>query len=181
MKLKYYLRGLGIGIILITLIFSISGNKEKLSNKEIISRAEKLGMVMWDEQPSISEAPAVSPVVTGSPEITESPDITGAIDATITPSPTKKPDMSDAVPTVAPKPTDKPIVGTSKTEITFTIEQGMSSGKVALLLFNSGLVDNADKFNEYVVQVGKADVIKIGKFTVEKGASYSDIMKVITN
>lgn len=180
MKLKYYLRGLGIGIILITLIFSINGYKEKLSNREIISRAEKLGMVMKDEQPFISGTPAVSPVVTGSPEITESPD---TVPSTI-PEPTKAPDASEAVdtvPTIAPTPTDKPVVGSSKTEITFTIKRGMSSGKVALLLYNSGLVDNADKFNEYVVQKDKADVIKVGKFTVLKGASYSDIMKVITN
>ena len=49
MKLKYYLRGLGIGIVLSTLILSFSINKESkvdLTEEEIISRAEALGMEM---------------------------------------------------------------------------------------------------------------------------------------
>lgn len=51
MKLKYYLRGLGIGIIVTTLVLMVafSGKKEKLSDQEIMQRAEQLGMVMADE------------------------------------------------------------------------------------------------------------------------------------
>lgn len=46
MKLRYYLRGLGIGIVVTTLIFLITpGQKETLSNAEIRERAEQLGMV----------------------------------------------------------------------------------------------------------------------------------------
>ena len=50
MKLKYYLRGLGIGIIVTTLVLMVafSGKKEKLSDQEIMQRAEQLGMVMAD-------------------------------------------------------------------------------------------------------------------------------------
>ncbi|MBH1942019.1 hypothetical protein I5677_14045 [Mobilitalea sibirica] len=49
MKLKYYMRGLGIGIVLTTLILSISGNKETLSDQQIIKRARSLGMVTQEE------------------------------------------------------------------------------------------------------------------------------------
>lgn len=46
MKLKYYLRGLGIGIVVTTLIFTLtSGEKESLSDAEIRERAYQLGMV----------------------------------------------------------------------------------------------------------------------------------------
>lgn len=46
MNLKYYLRGLGIGIIVTALIMSIAaGGKETLSNEEIKERAIALGMV----------------------------------------------------------------------------------------------------------------------------------------
>lgn len=57
MKLKYYLRGLGIGIIVTTVILMISfGKREaKLSDEEIISRAEVLGMVMPEESSEIDE------------------------------------------------------------------------------------------------------------------------------
>lgn len=46
MNLKYYLRGLGIGILVTALIMGIAtGGKEKLSNEEIVERAKALGMV----------------------------------------------------------------------------------------------------------------------------------------
>ena len=47
MKLRYYLRGLGIGIVITAFLmgFTKGGAKETLSDDEIIARAEKLGMV----------------------------------------------------------------------------------------------------------------------------------------
>ena len=47
MNLKYYLRGLGVGIVVTALIMGISlgGKKESLSDKEIKARASELGMV----------------------------------------------------------------------------------------------------------------------------------------
>ena len=51
MRLKYYLRGLGIGVLVTTIILTIAGNKgNKISDEEIKRRAEKLGMVMKEEQ-----------------------------------------------------------------------------------------------------------------------------------
>ena len=52
MKLKYYLRGLGIGIICTAIIMGIalSGNKkETMTDTEIIERARLLGMVMPED------------------------------------------------------------------------------------------------------------------------------------
>ena len=45
MKFKYYLRGLGIGILISTIILSISFamKKNDLSDDEIIARAKELG------------------------------------------------------------------------------------------------------------------------------------------
>lgn len=47
MKLRYYLRGLGIGIVVTALLmgFTKGATKETLSDDEIIARAEALGMV----------------------------------------------------------------------------------------------------------------------------------------
>ena len=50
MKLKYYMRGLGIGIIVTTIILSLGSKKKALSDTEIISQARELGMVMKDEE-----------------------------------------------------------------------------------------------------------------------------------
>ena len=52
MKFKYYLRGLGIGILISTIILSISFamKKNDLSDDEIIARAKELGMINQSRQ-----------------------------------------------------------------------------------------------------------------------------------
>lgn len=58
MKLKYYLRGLGVGIIFTAIIMGIafSGNKkETLTDAEIIERAKLLGMEMKEDTKESSE------------------------------------------------------------------------------------------------------------------------------
>ncbi len=52
MKLKYYLRGMGIGIILTAIVmgFALGGRKATLSDAEIIKRAKTLGMVEQSAQ-----------------------------------------------------------------------------------------------------------------------------------
>ena len=46
MKLKYYLRGLGIGILVTTVILSLAGiGRKNMTDEEVIKRAKELGMV----------------------------------------------------------------------------------------------------------------------------------------
>lgn len=58
MNLKYYLRGLGVGIVVTSLILGIGlgSRKETLSNEEIKERARTLGMV--EESITVAEAAA---------------------------------------------------------------------------------------------------------------------------
>lgn len=51
MKLKYYLRGVGIGIIVATLVMALSSavHNNNLSDEYIMKEAMKLGMVMKDD------------------------------------------------------------------------------------------------------------------------------------
>ena len=39
MKLKYYMRGLGIGILITTIILSLGSKKEKLNDTELMAKA----------------------------------------------------------------------------------------------------------------------------------------------
>ena len=51
MNLKYYLRGLGLGIVMsaIALGITASGKKQALTEEEIIAKAKDLGMVEEEE------------------------------------------------------------------------------------------------------------------------------------
>ena len=56
MKLKYYLRGMGIGIILTAIVmgFALGGRKAAISDAEVIQRARALGMV--EESGTLTQA-----------------------------------------------------------------------------------------------------------------------------
>lgn len=58
MRMKYYLRGMGIGVMGTVLIFMVAliFYKPNLSDDDVIKRAEALGMVMADDKGTISEA-----------------------------------------------------------------------------------------------------------------------------
>ena len=63
---------------------------------------------------------------------------------------------------------------------TLTIRTGENSYTTAAHLFKDGLVDNASKFNNYL-ESNHYDVrIQAGTFTIPEGASYDEIVKIIT-
>ena len=51
MRVKYYMRGIGVGIILTVIVCSFGNKqtKQTMSENEIIAAAKELGMVMKDE------------------------------------------------------------------------------------------------------------------------------------
>ena len=194
MKLKYYMRGLGIGIVLTTLILTIANPKEKLTDREIIERAKILGMQEAGEveDKSLSEVlgggkPTVMPSESpAQPSVTPILTPTKAPKPTATPKPTKEPEVTPE-PTLTPEPGQPKDDGTDKNDgvnqgelIAFTIEKGMSSGKVAALLEAKGLIKDADDFNQYIVKEGKASVIRIGTYTLPIGISYDEIITKLT-
>ncbi|MCR5526814.1 MAG: hypothetical protein K6F39_05460 [Lachnospiraceae bacterium] len=69
MKLKYYLRGLGIGIVVTAIVMGISlGSKggKNLTDDEIISRAKELGMTESNEVLSSPTESVQLPIKSGS-------------------------------------------------------------------------------------------------------------------
>ncbi len=188
MKLKYYMRGLGIGIILTTLIIAIANPKKEISDQEVKKRAEALGMVMKEESnknledilasvgptkpATVTTTPAPTPVLTPEP----TPTVTPTPEPTPTVAPTPKP-----TPTPEPVPTKEPQKEVTTGKITFTIEKGMSSNKVSQLLVTKGLIKDAEDFNQYIVSIGKASVIRVGTYTLAEGASYDEIVEEITS
>ncbi len=191
MKLKYYMRGLGIGIILTTLIIAIGSPKKELSDQEIRKRAEALGMVMQEESnqnldkilasigPTKPAAPSEEPKVTEAATVTPGPTPTVTPEPTATVTPTPKPTPTEKpAPTTAPNQNNE---GNGLNKITFSVEKGMSSNMVSKMLVEKGLIKDAADFNKYIVSVGKAGVIRVGTYTVAEGASYEEIVKAITS
>lgn len=198
MKLKYYLRGTGVGIILTAIVFSIVNPRQELSDDEIIRRATGLGMVMKDEDnPSLDKLinemkPSAAEAVTtqdseGTDNVDTEATVTAAPDDNMQPEDLEDIDEKNNEDKLAQHEPEneavedlQPEEEIEAEEISFTIERGMSSIAVANLLEKIGLVDDADSFNEYIVAQGKAAVIRTGSFSLPKGSSYQEIMDVIT-
>lgn len=72
MKLKYYLRGLGIGILTTTVILSLAGiGRKNMTDEEVVKRAKELGMVestLLSDLPDQTKAEEVRPTEPETPE-----------------------------------------------------------------------------------------------------------------
>lgn len=128
MKRKYYLRGLGIGILVTALVFTFTGPKE-MTDDEIIKRAEELGYVKEEDSdssinlkdlletgtptPSPISAPTSKPGPTEIPEKTTVPTDAPTVTPTVEPTATAVPTPTKAVEptaTAVPTPTSVPTV-----------------------------------------------------------------------
>ncbi len=181
MKLKYYMRGLGVGIVLTTLILAIVNPKEKLTDTEIKERAKALGMVeeTEEEDKALSEIlENIKPTINPSAAPTIAPEPTSLPEPTLTPTPTPQPTPTPAVEIPENEKRDGENIGEL---VTFTIKSGMSSGKVADMLVEKGLIKDSKEFNQFIVKEGKASVIRVGTYTLPKGVSYDEIVAKITS
>ena len=191
MKLKYYLRGLGIGIIVTTLVLMVafSGKKEKLSDQEIMQRAEQLGMVMADEGQTETgteenTGTEAQPETEQDVQNTEAGTEENADENTENASePETEPRTEAAAEPAAPEDTTGNVVGEVKQEtsgeVAFTVKSGESSDTVAFNLYKAGLVDDATAFNRYMISKGYDSRLRTGDFKIRSGASYDEILKVL--
>ncbi|MCH5339401.1 MAG: hypothetical protein J1E03_11510 [Acetatifactor sp.] len=203
MKLRFYLRGLGIGIIVTALIMGMTTEAgQPLSDGEIRALAENLGMVdpgtlsLADvgtvggnqqsappeeaNQPKTSEKP-----VTGNGEddssseegnSTESPEPGEPIEPeeSVVPSPT--PDVAETPsPSPSPTPTEIP----DKESVTIVIVRGDSSYTVSRRLVEAGLIEDARGFDSYLVDNGYSKTIRTGTYKIPLGATWEEIARII--
>ena len=201
MKLKYYLRGLGIGIIVTAVIMGIVSGKKTLSDREIKERAAALGMVEGTE-PGNSLADLAAVAVqdpTETPEETPTPEPESTAEPTQAPTqepepsaePTKAPTPipeSSAEPTKAPTPepesSAEPAVTPaelSKEDVTIVVKSGESSYTICKKLEQAGLITSASDFDTYLYLNGYDRKLRAGSFVIPADASQESIADILTS
>ena len=189
MKRKYYLRGLGLGILVTALVFCFAGPNE-LSDEEIIKRAEELGYVKNTDSslgikdllnketpvPTMTPAPTVTATPTPLPTNTPTPlpTNTPTPEPTYTPAPTVT-STPIPTPTNTPTPTPEKIV-----KATIVVEKGNSASIVCTKLERAGIVKDGGDFRKYLVNRGLTDYINIGTYEMSSDMSYKEMAKVLT-
>lgn len=176
MKLKYFLRGLGIGIIfgaIIMLAAYMTSGGYKISDDEVIKRAEKLGMVMDNSYLTATGSDAnnnkdkVNDINdTDDKQNTESNKPSGtSTDASTTES---KSDLNDNKTT---ETMDDDSYITAKIEVT----SGMSSIQVAELLQNADIIEDYQKFDAYLTEKGYSTKIRVKTCEVNNRMTFEEL------
>ena len=178
MKLKYYLRGLGIGILVTAAILTIIYHtKGSMSDSQIKKRAAQLGMVMasTEEDTLFAQTTQADTTIeeTGTISVEETTTVVETTEA-VTEAPTEKP---------TEKPTEAPTEKQTEpaaAEAVLTISPGMYSESVSAELVRLGIITNQKEFNSYLVNNGYAERIQTGDFKVKADMSYDEIARIIT-
>lgn len=202
MKLKYYLRGLGIGIIVTTIILmiSFSGRKEEISDEEVIARATQLGMVMPEDEPSeASENDAAQK--DGADDQTEPSQNASDADAQAAHTPTGQPDEegelsaedllaqtqntagadADAATQDSADGADAATPADSNAEGSFrlTIQKGDVCRVVCEKLAEGGVITDAEALRKYLFEIGYASNMSIGEYDIPYGATNEEIASIL--
>lgn len=192
MNLKYYLRGLGTGILVTAILMGIAlgGKKETLSDNEIRERARALGMT--EESTRLADVATASP---GEEETTE-PDASATPKAEATAEPTEEPTAEataepDASATAkaeataepeeeaAAEPTEEPTPESADGTITIQVDTGDDSYAVCQKLEEAGLILSASDFNRYLYDNGYDKRINVGTYEIPEGTESEQIAKII--
>ena len=233
MKLRMYLRGLGLGMIVTALVlsFGVKSENKTMTDAEVRARAKELGMV--EESEKLKDAVSKEAVngeeaaaeVTDSAnedgpaeEVTEPNEVkTDGTDKSEEPVEVKKPEAAKDDAGKQEEVTEEPVkesspeekveddkdaaeIDNKKEEIkeaardekkseddkskkpyNLTVERGYSSDRVAGILEDAGVIDNAAAFDRYLCSNGYDKRISVGSYQIPAGADYSTVAKLITN
>lgn len=192
MKLKYYLRGIGIGLIVTTVVMMIAFMIHKdqlLSDDEIRERAAELGMVMPDEiggRDTLSSNNAQPETLDADPAESEdaSKEDSKAQDA-VSDEESEQQD-TDQKNSDKKNQTENDDAGNDKPEpeVTEQVELSIVGGEysdiVSEKLRKAGLIEDAEDFNKYLAAGGYDNLIQPGTYTIPVGADYDTIIQIIT-
>ena len=178
MNLKYYLRGLGVGIVVTSLILGIGlgSREEALSNEEIKERARALGMV---EESSITVAEAAAQPEEEAADDPGSKDDAGSELKDDTADKAAAEPVASASPEAGatPKATDDP--AETREIMDITINPGEGSYAVSRKLEQSGLIDDASEYVAYLCDSGYHTRLRAGAHKIPMGSTREEIAKLL--
>lgn len=172
MKLKYYLRGAGIALIIMSLIWMISSafSTTTMSKSQIESEAKKLGMVYPDEKGTIAD--------NMESEDDKNSEDNAAAQANATDANATDANAIDANATDA-NGTDTNGDGAPVETVEFTISRGETSSIISNHLQEQGIVDNAEAFDKFLTLSNDDNFLQPGTYTITKGSTFEEIANAL--
>ena len=184
MKLRYYLRGVGTGILVTAIIMGIAlgGQNNSMTEEQIKEKAKELGMVeesllsevaedIQDEQINKSEEAQETKEVQEIKEVQETKEVQDAQED-------KQPD-EETIKEETIK--EVPIQVETAAPVMIEVVGGESSVSISKKLEAAGLITSAKEYDQYLCDQGYDKKIIVGKHEVPIGADYETIAKIITS
>lgn len=181
MRLKYYLRGLGLGIIFTCLMFMLFSNKKADNtdqmdiNQQLETTTETLSsQTSGDDKNDTANDEAVS----GGADVQNNTDAdaqnpadnqTGASDTTDTSNQTDDSDITGET-------------GTDDVQdeyVTLVIEKGDIARDVAESLYENGIIDDVESFRKYLGETGVSRTLHAGEYNIKVGSTYEEIVELL--
>ena len=197
MRLKYYLRGLGLGILVSTLflMLSIQLHGGIMTDERVIARAKELGMVIPDDGETDTpplESESTQPDDTA--QDNEQPDDATQNDARPdeaaqddTAQDNEQPDDATSDDAVQNDGTQDGITpenaaqgDDAQGDIIFTVADGEVCRTAAEKLLACGLIEDVDAFRKYMSAHDYDGLIREGTYRIPVGADADTIAKIIT-
>ena len=171
MKLKYYLRGLGIGIIVTTIILvsCFSMQKPKMTDEQIIEKAAQLGMIMPEQNSAV-----IAETETTEPEETEQKN-EQQIAAEELQQETETPQESVVSDTENAENAEQ----TQQEPFTLVVNRGDVCRTMCENLAANGVIDDSEGLRKYLSEVGYASFISAGTYQIPYHASYEEITNIL--
>ena len=194
MKTKYFMRGLGTGLIVATLVLCMI-YAYKMSDSQIISRAKELGMVYEKDAnaPVLSEDEAEdtekdankseekqddSQEETGQSQTSQGEN-SGETQSQENSTPSEEEQTSAESQSTETHNTGQTVTDTPY--VTVTIDGGMNSVEVSNMLKNLGVISDAASFDYYLVKNGYSKNLQPGAHELLKGANYEELAYILTH
>lgn len=191
MRLKYYLRGLGLGIIFTCLMFMLFSNKKADNtdqmdiNQQLETTTETLSnQTSGDDKNDTANDEAVS----GSADVQNNTDAEDDVNAQDNADAQNTADnqtgASDTTDT-SNQTDDSNITGETGTDdvqdeyVTLVIEKGDIARDVAESLYENGIIDDAESFRKYLGETGVSRTLHAGEYNIKVGSTYEEIVELL--
>ena len=190
MKLRYYLRGLGIGIIVTALMMGIATrDNAPMTDAEIKAAAYALGMVDSNSIKLSDIRTTEEPGDNNEAENVE--DTAGSSEAENAENAAESSEAENAENTAGSSEAENVGDNTEDTgnsgeneepgeTVSITIKSGSGSRTVCNQLKEAGLIEDAGAFDQYLVDNGYSRRICVGTYKIESGSDWEKIAKIIT-
>ena len=200
MKIRYYLRGLGLGILVTTIFFLIGGSSGKtMSDEQIKERAKELGMIestvlaeiSTEEVPESAQEAVVmeeSTIETVEESKTEEGEETSeafieeSTEAVEILESEEESSVEESIEEVTAEAEEKSTAEEVSSEaVSIVVHSGEGSDDVSRRLADMGLVADANEYDKYLMANGYDKKIRTGEHMIPAGATWEEMAKILCN